>query len=341
MTDPHSRDERRSEKILLTGATGRIGRVVLEDLLSRGYSVRAVTSKTPPQTGTAGNNIEWRQFDLLTDDAYDELVSGCAAVVHLAAELGNIENMQRANADATRLLAKAAEQAGVKAFCYTSSIAVYGSSLRTHMSEDAPVLTFDRDVRAEYWAPDTMRAYGRTKLAGEFALRQVAHATRYVVLRPTVVVDVSDLIGIRDWSMPRRMLAAHRHAHHVYVRDVSDAIIWSMDRALAGTGMLGSIEVFNLSEDDYPEPTYGSFMRKAYTETRDPRFNVVTAPTLADWSQHVLKFRMLPVRNPLWGMRFPNDRLRNAGYRFRFGLSHLEKLALERLSSEAKGPPQR
>ena len=31
MTDPHSRDERRSEKILLTGATGRIGRVVLED----------------------------------------------------------------------------------------------------------------------------------------------------------------------------------------------------------------------------------------------------------------------------------------------------------------------
>jgi hypothetical protein len=50
---------------------------------------------------------------------------------------------------------------------------------------------------------------------------------------------------------------------------------------------------------------------------------------------------MLPVRNPLWGMRFPNDRLRNAGYRFRFGLSHLEKLALERLSSEAKGPPQR
>jgi nucleoside-diphosphate-sugar epimerase/choline dehydrogenase-like flavoprotein len=323
-------------RVLITGATGRIGHVVVSDLLKRGYFVRATTSKVPPEGDDHGGALEWRRFDLLNATDYDGLLAGCDAVLHLGAEIGNIERMWRVNLEATGLLAEAAERAGTKVFCYTSSVAVYGSGLKRMMTEDAPVLTVDRDIRSEYWALDYVRTYGRTKLGGELALREKAKTVRYVVLRPAVVVDVPEIIGIRNWSLVKRTLAAHRHAHHIYVRDVSDAIIWSMERAMAGAAAPGSIETFNLSEDEFPEPTHADFMCKAFAVSGDPRFRVVRVPWVADWLRDFLRFRTFPLRNPLWRMRFPNDRLRAAGYRLRFGMAQAHSVALETLRNEAK-----
>jgi nucleoside-diphosphate-sugar epimerase len=318
-------------RVLLTGATGLIGRVVAADLLERGYLVRATTSKAILKPDETSGALEWRRFDFVTDTQFESLVSGCDAVLHVAGEKGKMERMQRTNVDATRLLADAAERAGVKAFCYTSSAAVYGSGLQRTMTEDAPVLTVKRDVRSEYWALEYVRMYGRTKLAGELALRQAAKSVRYIVLRPTFVVDIPEIVGIRDWSYIKRALTAHRHAHYIYVRDVSDALIWSMKRAIAGAGAPGSVEVFNLSDDECPEPTHADFLRKAFAATGDPRFRVLKAPWLGDWLHDFLRFRTLPVRNPLWRMRFPSDRLRAAGYRIRFGMAHANAIALEAL----------
>jgi choline dehydrogenase-like flavoprotein/nucleoside-diphosphate-sugar epimerase len=322
-----------STRVLVTGATGRIGHVVVSDLLERGYDVRATTSKTPSEREHVAGSVEWRRCDFLDSPDYDGLVADCDAVLHLAAEIGKIERMPRVNVDATRLLAEAAERSGVKAFCYTSSVAVYGSGRGRMMAEDAPVLTSDHDVRSEYWALEYVRMYGRTKLGGELALRQTARNVRYVILRPTVVVDIHEIVGIRDWSLVKRTLAAHRHAHHIYVRDVSDALIWSMQRAIEGTGAPGSVDVFNLSEDEFPEPKHADFMRKAYAVSGDRRFHVVEAPGVADWLHDFLRFRTLPLRNPLWRMQFPNDRLRAAGYRPRFGLAQAYKLALETIGT--------
>ena len=327
--------ERKSPRILVTGATGRIGHVVVADLVERGYLVRATTSKEPAGRDDEGGTVEWRRFDFHQATDYDDLVAGCDAVLHIAAELGDLARMWRSNVEATRLLAAAAERAGTKAFCYTSSVAVYGSGLQRIMTEDAPVLTPDRDIRSEYWALDYVRAYGRTKLGGELALHQQAKEVRYAVLRPTVVVDVAGLIAIRDWSRVKRTLAAHRHAHHIYVGDVSDAIIWSMERAFAGATAPGSVETFNLSEDEFPDSTHARFMRKAFAVSRDPRFRVMVVQWVADWMHDFLRFRTLPLRNPLWRMRFPNDRIRAAGYRPRFGLARAHALALATIQDEA------
>ncbi|RZU34080.1 GMC family oxidoreductase [Blastococcus saxobsidens] len=333
--------------VLLTGATGRIGRVVLADLLERGYHVRATTSRTPGDSHTGGAELEWRTFDLLraTADDYDGLIDGCVAVLHLAAAIGNAERMPRVNAEATRHLAEAAERAGVDAFCYTSSVSVYGSGRGRVMSEDAPVLTVDHDVPSEYWALPYVRTYGRTKLAGELAIRTAAKRVRYVIFRPTVVVDIDDILRIRDWNPIKRVLTAHRHAHHVFVRDVSDALIWSMEGALAGRGEPGSVAVYNLSEDEYPEPTHADFLRRAFKASGDPRFRVARIPGVADWAHDFLRFRRLTLRNPLWRMRFPNDALRAAGYAPRHGLASAYEIALGKIAqadsagSGASGDP--
>ena len=52
-----------------------------------------------------------------------------------------------------------------------------------------------------------MRCYGRTKLQGEFAISAVAQNVEYVILRPTVVIDIQDLMKLRDWSKARKHLS--------------------------------------------------------------------------------------------------------------------------------------
>ncbi|MEZ2126356.1 MULTISPECIES: NAD-dependent epimerase/dehydratase family protein [unclassified Sinorhizobium] len=323
------------KRVLVTGATGRIGRVVVADLLERGYLVRATTSgnKVPPDYGPA---MEWRTVDFLEETAFDPVVEGCDGIVHLAAELGRKDRMGRVNVEATRALALAAERAEIPVFCYTSSVSVYGSGLARAITEDSPVLTHDRDVPSEYWALDYVREYGRTKLAGELALREVACKVRYFVFRPAVVVDVSQIIGIRDWNPVKRMLVAHRHAHHIYVGDVSDALIWFMERGWEGAASAGGVEVFNLAEDEFAEPRHIDFMRKAFAASGDRRYRTVNVPWIADWLRDFLRFRTLPLRNPLWRMRFSNNRLKAAGYRFRFGMAKAEKLALATLREQSQ-----
>ncbi|KWV57213.1 nucleoside-diphosphate sugar epimerase [Rhizobium altiplani] len=321
------------ETILVTGATGRIGRFVVTDLLERGYHVRATTSRKPPRDD---KGLEWRQVDLASDGDLNTLVEGCSGVIHLAAEIGKKDRMRALNERATERLARAAENTGARAFCYTSSIAVYGSSRAVEISESSPVLSVDRDIASEYWALDYVREYGRTKLAGEMALMRVASRMRCTIFRPAVVVDVGQIIGVRDWSLFKRMLASHRHAHHIYVGDVSDALIWAIEEGLAGKGEAGRVEIYNIAEDDRDLPRHIDFMRKAFAVSGDRRYHVVSAPWIIDWLHDFLRFHTLPIRNPLWRMRFSGERLKQAGYRLKFGMAKAEQLALARLAKEAK-----
>ncbi|WP_375422740.1 GMC oxidoreductase [uncultured Friedmanniella sp.] len=329
--------------VLVTGGTGRIGQVVVADLLERGYLVRCTTSRASLPEPVPG--LEWRSVDFMTAAAgdYDDLVHGCSAVLHLAAEIGKQDRMPTVNGLATRLLAGAAERAGVEAFVYTSTVSVYGSGRARTMTEDAPTLTVEDDVPGEYLAMDYVRTYGRTKLAGERAISEVAERTRYTVLRPTVVVDEQGLAAIQDWSRSKRVLAAHRHAHHVYVRDVSDALVWAMERSLrgsgeAGSGEAGSVETFNVSEDHLAAPTHAAFLRKAFDATGDPRFKVPVVPGAVDWLHDIVRFRQPTLRNPLWRMRFPADKLAEAGFRARYGMRRAEAGALELLRQQHRPP---
>jgi nucleoside-diphosphate-sugar epimerase len=271
----------------------------------------------------------------ITSNGLDDLVTGCSAIIHLAAEMTRAGLMQVVNVDGTRALAEAAERAGIKTFVYASSVAVYGSGLHRYVPETAPVLTVDRDVRSEYWAVDELRAYGRTKLGGELAIREATASVRYVIFRPTVVVDIDDVIASCNGGKAKRNLAAHRHAHHIYVRDVADAFSWAVACGLAGKSAPGSVEIYNLGEDEFSEPTHADFMRKAYAFCGDARFRVLRVPWPADWLRDALRFHSLPLRNPLWRMYFPSDRLHAAGWRPPFGMARVHDAALRRIGGEA------
>jgi nucleoside-diphosphate-sugar epimerase len=324
--------------VLVTGASGKIGKYVVAELAERGYAVRALTTKSVEVATCSKSQVEWLQFDWHQSLAFAPLLEGCAAVLHLGADMRQVEKMQRSNVEVTQNLARAAEDAGVKFFCYVSSVAVYGSSLSAIVTEDSPVLTCDRDVRSEYMAADDVRAYGRTKLAGELKIREQARTTDYVILRPTVVVEVADLVALGTWGYLDRVTAGYRHSQRIFVLDVVHAILWFMERSLTSNSCQPSVNVYNLADDDSLNNTYADFFRKAYLLSSDRRFKPVQLPRIFDGLKDALKFlrdalkyRMLPVRHSLSRMRFSTEALYATGYRHRYGIQELHRRALDSL----------
>ena len=307
--------------VLVTGASGKIGRVVVDLLVSRGLAVRALTSR--PRS-SSDEHVRWYEHDLRHGhvDLRGSL-SGVAGVVHLAAELRDEHNMLRINADATRELAEAVERESVPFMCYLSSISVYGSPKSAHCSENSPVLSVERDRAHEYWASSALRAYGRTKLLGEYNIRRVARSTRYVIFRPTVVVDLADLRAIPGWNSLRRRMLSYRWTHHVYVKDVAEAILWAYERSREQTRPAAGPETFNLSNDDDAHPTFSSlfrYVRDAQPEAAPGR--VLEAPPFLDWAKDAVRYRgVLHPRRTLGMTYFPPDKLYAAGYSHRYGMS--------------------
>jgi nucleoside-diphosphate-sugar epimerase len=322
-------------RVLVTGATGKIGRHVVNELLARGYRVRALTSKPVTDIPTS-DLLEWRQLNFHESLDFDPLVRDCAAVLHLGAELRAIDRMQRSNVDATRALAEASERSSVQVFCYTSTVSVYGSTRRRRVSEGSPVLTPDRDVRRQYWGGAVLRCYGRTKLQGELVIKGAARNVEYVILRPSVVVDLEDLFSLGDWSKILKRISGARHAHHIYVHDVTDAILWFMERGLNRGQPAPAVSTFNLSEDEVPIGTYGQLFKVAYDASGDERWNATPTPWPVEWLRMMVRYRTLLFRQPYGRMFFVGDKLRQEGYKFRFGMSHVIEIFCRELAATEK-----
>jgi choline dehydrogenase-like flavoprotein/nucleoside-diphosphate-sugar epimerase len=314
--------------VLVTGGTGRIGKHLLTAVTERGYRVRALTSK--PVAERSDRSVEWRQHDWAKHLEFDEHVAGCDAVLHLGAEIDDTAKMWRTNVDATAALVRAAESAGVRFFGHVSSISVYRGSPRRRISEDSPLVTSDVDVKAECWGDERARTYARTKRAAELELRKAARDGEYVIFRPTVVVDVPDLVGLAEMSPIRRAITGYRQMHHVYVADVASCLIWFMEQSLSRSHPRHEIQVINLSNDDAATRTFREYFRQAYSVTKDERFATrFRIPGWVDWAREIAKYRTWPPVRPLGKLDFPPDALYSTGYQHPIGMVRAYEMAIE------------
>ena len=103
--------------VLLTGATGMLGRELRPRLLAAGHEVRAA-SRSPPSDG----DVEWVELDLVDGTGLQEAVAGVDIVVHAASNpRGDSEAVDVRGTE--RLLAAAAD-AGVANFLYVSIVGI-------------------------------------------------------------------------------------------------------------------------------------------------------------------------------------------------------------------------
>jgi nucleoside-diphosphate-sugar epimerase len=168
-------------RVLVTGATGFIGRVLCEHLAHRTYTVRAAlrTGQPLPQgvvecsvVGDIGGATEWTS----TLEEVEMVIHAAGRAHCVGAADGDEALYMEVNAHATRQLARAAGRAGVRRFVFLSSIKVNGEH------------TNGTEFRAAD-AADPQDAYARSKLYAEELLRDAAASSgmEVVIVRPPLV----------------------------------------------------------------------------------------------------------------------------------------------------------
>jgi nucleoside-diphosphate-sugar epimerase len=136
-------------KLLLTGATGRVGRHLLPRLVAQGHEVRALARGEAGATQVKAAGADPVLADLLEPDGYRGALAGRDAVVHLAAVLRSTDadEVRRANLEATRRLADAALAGGVGRFVFASTNLVLPGGLGRPATED------DEPAPPAAWGP--------------------------------------------------------------------------------------------------------------------------------------------------------------------------------------------
>jgi nucleoside-diphosphate-sugar epimerase len=143
-------------KILITGASGRLGSHVLAALLERKEKVRAIIR--PGSAAKLPRGVERFVWDLSSDPLPHTAFVGVDRVIHLAGLVGSHpeRELMAANAAATRNIVSSCPQKLSK-LVFASSISIYGEYRGQTVDEE--------------FEPKTESPYGRSKLAGEQEVR--------------------------------------------------------------------------------------------------------------------------------------------------------------------------
>ena len=211
--------------ILVTGATGFVGRALCAHLEQGGHEVHAAV-RTPVQDLRASRVLTIQALD--PDADWTQALAGIDVVVHLAARVHVMHDnaadpaqaFRTANVDATVHLARSAAHAGVKRFVFLSSVKANGE--RTQPGQ--PFRESD--------TPAPLDDYGRSKWAAEEGLRQLAemHPMEVVIIRsplvygPGVKANFASLMRLvaRSWPLPFGGL--HNRRSLVALANLSDFI---------------------------------------------------------------------------------------------------------------------
>lgn len=208
-------------KILVTGASGFIGKSLVAELLSQGYSVSA-GSRTP-----IGYIKSVVVGDIDGDTDWDEVLVGLDTVIHLAARVhilnenskDPLAEFRKVNVAGTLKLAKSAAKAGIKRFLFVSSIGVNG--------------TYTTLPYTELDLPNPQDAYGVSKFEAEQALHKLSAKTdmEMVIVRPPLVYGVGvkgnfwQMLKVLTTGIPLPFLSVKNKRSFIYLENLVDALI--------------------------------------------------------------------------------------------------------------------
>jgi nucleoside-diphosphate-sugar epimerase len=221
------------QRIAVTGATGFLGRYVVDVLLARGAHVVGVVRNPDKVPSLAARGVELRRADLAERDRLTAGFAGADAVVSNAA-LFSLRNTrwadhERANVAGTRNVFGALHDAGVRRVVHVSSVAVYGLFPgERHLDEDAPQLTHDawRLPWRVYPVSKAVSEQEAWRLAGEhgLALTTVRPCTIYGAFDPNFMPVFRRLV-----SLPITVMPAGLRMSFVYAGDVAEGIALALE----------------------------------------------------------------------------------------------------------------
>jgi len=236
----------RGVTVAVTGATGFLGRHIVDVLLARGARVVGVVRNPDRVPALARRGVELRRADLAARDQLARGFAGAGAVVSNAAlfALGNRswEDHHKANVQGTQNVLDAVVDAGVKRVVHISSVAVYRQH-RPNVAEDGPQLT--ADSRRTF-----TNAYSISKAVSEQLAWRMAkeHGLELTTLRPCAIYGAFDpnltAVFRRAVGLPITVLPAFARVPFVYAGDVAEAVALALENPVS----IG--RAYNLTGDD-------------------------------------------------------------------------------------------
>src|SRR5205809_1141779 len=149
-------------RVFVTGATGFVGRAVIQALRGEGYVVRCLVRRGSEPSLRGVGAIERVEGDVLAPQLLDEGMAGCGAVVHLVGiireHIATNTTLYRVHVQGTVNVVAAAAAAGVRRYVHMSALGA---------------------------REDARSRYHRTKWAAEAVVR--ACGLPWTIFRPSVI----------------------------------------------------------------------------------------------------------------------------------------------------------
>jgi nucleoside-diphosphate-sugar epimerase len=256
------------KRVFVTGGSGFFGGILKRRLLAEGFAVVNLDLVADPDRHP---NLISIQGDIRDNRLLEEVFArhGFAAVQHCAAMLAHdtisADDLWTSNVDGTRNVALACRQAGVKKLVFLSTNCLWAHNVGREVTEDEP--------------PAPVELYGRSKLAGEEALRGFPDLDIVTIRCPTIIDEgrlgllailfefIED--GKRVWVVGD---GSNRY-QFIYAQDLADACLLSLDYQGSNLFHIGSDDVTSLRQ------VYEAVIRAAGTTARVAE--LPKAPTLA------------------------------------------------------------
>lgn len=231
--------------VLVTGATGILGRVLLLELLKKGKVVRATKRphsnldevRTSFRYYTDNGEdlfrkIEWVDVDIEDLDNLREIMNGVEEVYHCLARVSfapkDTEEMLKTNVEGTKNMLYIAEEQEVKKFLFVSSIIVFDKE------NDLGII----DETSEFNTREEHLGYALSKYLSEMEVwRANAEGLNTIIINPGVI------IGSGNWgnssgtlfpSLKKLPITFLGNAPYVDVRDVAQIAVELMEREIFG-----------------------------------------------------------------------------------------------------------
>ncbi|MDB9494932.1 NAD(P)-dependent oxidoreductase [Spirulina major CS-329] len=254
-------------KLLITGASGFVGKYVVAEGLRRGHDVKAVVR---PQTDVTRipwhdcDRLELVRIDLRQQAELTAALVGVDAVIHLAAvKSGDFYDQFAGTVMATESLLAAMAEAKVSRLVAISTFSVYEyQQKRAHslLDENSPLVTKERVINRD--------EYSQTKLIQEELYREFGteHNGKVTILRPGMIYGREylwhALLGAEFGSVLLR-IGTRGTLPLSYVENCAEAMIITAE----SEGAIG--ETINIVDDNLP--TQGQYTKELMKRAESPK----------------------------------------------------------------------
>jgi len=212
--------------VLVTGATGFVGTLLVRTLRERGLSVRAFARKTSQTAAIEALGAEVVRGSFGDPASLARAAQGVDAVVHAAGGgiARSVAEVYTNNTESTRALVHAATEAGCRSFVLISSLAA-------------------RDARSHY---------GKSKRAAEIVALAAGDRMRVVVLRPPALYGPGEHRMVPLFAAARRGFVPTVHPtgtlSMLHGADCAEAVARALETDARGVYFIGEERIYGRKE---------------------------------------------------------------------------------------------